>query len=878
MRSGKIRFGRLGQSLVRATLAAAIAACLPTYTAMAQPTQASDAASDFNIPAGDLAGALDRFSTQTGIQFVYQPELVAGKQSRALSGRLTWREALETLLQGSGLEYGQVNDRTIVIRRSEERAAPAVRPAAASQAVPAAEEEAALTEIERMTVTGTRIRGGETPSPVITIGAENIREEGFTDLGEVIRSLPQNFNGGQNPGVVTATSSGNLLNQNGSGGSSLNLRGIGADATLTLLNGRRLAYGGFAQQVDISAIPVEAVDRIEIVTDGASAIYGSDAVAGVGNVILKRDFDGVALGVRYGAATDGGLATREFNATGGTTWTSGGLMATYKYVSADSISVEQRDYTEHMYMPFVLYPESRLRSGLLTAYQSLGDVVELRLDAFRTERDMVDYQNHISFYYDQKASTTTSYMAPSAEFLLPNDWSIIFGGAWSKDENIGRVWMVTTDTGESLYLGRVCHCNDSRTHEVNVEGPLFALGGGDARLAIGAGHRENRYENNAVQEVREESSRFAYAELNLPLVGPESNVSGVRQFMLTAALRGEDYERAGSVTTPKLGLIYGPSRDFTLRASWGRSFKAPMLYELYQSRDTVLWPAGMVGGAGYPDDATVLMSFGGNPDLDPERSRSMTATLAFHPEALPGLDVELTWFDIDYTDRVIRPLSLYWEILSNPVLAEFVVYSPTPEQQAEILANYSDDFWDYTGVGYDPDRVVAVAYGQTTNAMRQRISGIDLSGSYRFDVRNGRLTIRGSASWLDSSQQNSSAQAPYDLAGTIFYPSKVNARLGAVWTRDRFTASAFANYVAGVTNRVTGEKTASFTTFDSVLRYALGAEGGAGSGLEFAFSAQNLLNRAPPAYAPASIADVPYDSTNYSAIGRFLSVSIAKRW
>src|SRR3546814_17100042 len=91
-----------------------------------------------------------------------------------------------------------------------------------------------------------------------------------------------------------------------------------------------MAYGGIAQAIDISAIPVEAVDRVEIVADGASAIYGYDAVGGVANVILKRDFDGVVLGVRYGAAPDGGLDTREYPTTAGTSWSSGGIVDTIK--------------------------------------------------------------------------------------------------------------------------------------------------------------------------------------------------------------------------------------------------------------------------------------------------------------------------------------------------------------------------------------------------------------------------------------------------------------------------------------------------------------------------------------------------------------------
>ncbi|MEQ7989539.1 hypothetical protein [Xanthomonas hortorum] len=81
-----------------------------------------------------------------------------------------------------------------------------------------------------------------------------------------------------------------------------------------------------------------------------------------------------------------------------------------------------------------------------------------------------------------------------------------------------------------------------------------------------------------------------------------------------------------------------------------------------------------------------------------------------------------------------------------------------------------------------------------------------------------------------------------------------------------------------MTDRVAEQKTASFTTFDATLRYEIGGRRGALSGLGFALSAQNLFDRAPPLYSPIAITDVPYDSTNYSAIGRFLSASVSKSW
>src|SRR3546814_7754995 len=102
---------------------------------------------------------------------------------------------------------------------------------------------------------------------------------GQTSLGEVVRSIPQSFGGGQQPGIGFNVPGANGVNVGG--GSSINLRGLGSDATLTLLNGHRLSYSSSRQSVDVSAITLSAVDRLEIVPDGASAIYGSDAVAGI---------------------------------------------------------------------------------------------------------------------------------------------------------------------------------------------------------------------------------------------------------------------------------------------------------------------------------------------------------------------------------------------------------------------------------------------------------------------------------------------------------------------------------------------------------------------------------------------------------------------
>lgn len=869
----------MGKNTLRVAILNAI---LLTGGALVYPQTASaqGQAQSYRIEASDLESALSRFGTQSRIQLIYPPELMVGKRSNGLTGSHTPAEGLRRLLQGSGLEAERVNGSTVVIRQAS---APTARPQAENDGVPPATQTPApeVRELEQLTVTGTRIRGGATPSPTITIGSENIREAGFTDLGQVIRSLPQNFSGGQNPGVIPFTISGaGIQNQNVTGGSGLNLRGLGPDASLTLLNGRRMAYGGFSQAVDIGAIPVEAVDRIEIVADGASAIYGSDAVGGVGNVVLKRGMDGVSISAAQGNATEGGLSTREYSATAGISWASGGAIAAVRDLSVDAVFARQRRYSEHLAEPYTLHPDSDLRSGLLSAHQDVGDAVELRIDAFRTERSQ-DYAI-VSAPTATRAlpETTTSFVSPGIDIRLPNDWMLALGGTWAESEHVQLQSFSRIGESDPYSTSRLCYCNRSRAYELGAEGPLFELPAGTARLAAGAGYRANDYLQfdyvAGTDTTRgSDASRFAYAEISLPLLGQVPTLSGRDRLSMTAAVRSEDYDVFGRVSTPKAGLVYAPSADVTVKASWGRSFKAPTLHQRYYMYYSLLNAAPTWGG---PDGSAVLVGGGGNQNLGPERARTWTASLAFHPVAMRNLDLEVSWFDIDYTDRVVEPLAVAWEALSNPIYDRFVVRGPSQEQQATFIGA-TDAFYNYTGEPYDPSNVVALIQAQYVNVARQRIRGFDLSGSYWREVAGGRLTYRGSVSWLDSAQHTVPHQPAFDLSGSLHNPPRLAGRLGAVYASGGLTASAFADYKGGVTHVAAGEKTASFTTFDAVLRYALAGGRDALRGLEFALTAQNLFNREPPLYTVTSVFSVPpYDATNYSPIGRFLNVSVSKHW
>lgn len=102
--------------------------------------------------------------------------------------------------------------------------------------------------------------------------------------------------------------------------------------------------------------------------------------------------------------------------------------------------------------------------------------------------------------------------------------------------------------------------------------------------------------------------------------------------------------------------------------------------------------------------------------------------------------------------------------------------------------------------------------------------------------------------------------------------------MGVVWSEGGLSISGFGNYKSGVTNTTDDKKTASWTTFDTTLRYGSGESNDGFSGWAFELSAQNLFDRAPPFHVVTSLTNAPYDSTNYSAVGRFLGIAVSKHW
>ena len=224
----------------------------------------------------------------------------------------------------------------------------AASPALAQTTPPAADplaQDIPPAEAEDIIVTGSRIRGtGPVGSSVIAVSAAEVANQPTATITEFLRKVPQIQGFGVD--ASSPTVAGGQGGTNTTRGSAINLRGVGPQATLTLIDGQRLTFSGVSSNyVDATAIPAIAIDRVEVVADGASAVYGSDAVAGVVNFILRKDYDGLQVRGRYGFA-DGYWLTQG-SALAGKQWGSGGVVLAYEYTKNDNLSGGERDFVRY---------------------------------------------------------------------------------------------------------------------------------------------------------------------------------------------------------------------------------------------------------------------------------------------------------------------------------------------------------------------------------------------------------------------------------------------------------------------------------------------------------------------------------------------------
>jgi iron complex outermembrane receptor protein len=621
-----------------------------------------------------------------------------------------------------------------------------------------------------------------------------------------------------------------------------------------------------------------------VVTDSASAIYGSDAVAGVVNVILKKDYQGAKTDLSYGFASQGGATERRASQLVGTNWSSGNAMIAYEYLQQDGIDAGQRDFTSTVPEPNSLLPSLRTNSVTLSATQDLSSGASAFIDGIYVARDADGIRTTPGVFPGPVESPTTLRryaVTAGLNFTMWGGWkSTLFGDVaqdLTSDDSVYLTSPITLASAQRLQ-------GNLRNVEGSANGSVGSLPTGPVQLAAGAGYRRESFadaEGNTGglltnRAVGDRNIRYAFAELSLPVVS-HSDRPGLNYLDFVASGRSERYSDFGSKTVPKIGLVYSPISSVKLRSTWGQAFRAPNLYDVNTLRQLAalnLPDPAVAGGI-----APTLFRIGGNPSLRPETADAWSLGVDYSDPASNSLQLSATAFDIKYKNRIAQignPFALY----TDPLNAFFLIPSPSASFAQSVINEYpSREVFNETGAPLNPGSIVAIADDRLVNVASQIAKGVDINATYKIDTSAGPALLFLNGTYLDLTQQDTPQSPEQTLTGLAFYPSKLRMRAGATWSPGAWAFTGTVNYLARETNtQVTpNEEVSSWTTVDASVRYTP-AFHGAFAGLHFSVAAINVFDKDPPFIRITFIPGLNYDSSNTSPLGRFISLQVSKEW
>ncbi|SDJ67992.1 TonB-dependent receptor [Microbulbifer yueqingensis] len=309
-------------------------ASLPLATLAALPATAAAAAcpeSAVHLPAGNLANALISLGRECKVSVLVEASAVSGyvvpeQRLAATDGDFT--AALAQLLEDYPFTYRRIGPAAVAVIASNGQ--PQVD---TDLTPPSATEEVTVTG---RSLTGTHLRHKRLGSyaPIDILAQPELEITGAQTISELLKFLP----------AVSGNSTSTSVSNGGNGTANVTLRGLPASNTLVLINGRRIVSNGFGgETADLNTIPLSAVDRIEILKDGASAVYGSDAIAGVVNIILRRDFEGLSANTYFGTAERGDQRTTSNHLTWGQTSERGHLMLSLAHYRQGELKSRDRE-------------------------------------------------------------------------------------------------------------------------------------------------------------------------------------------------------------------------------------------------------------------------------------------------------------------------------------------------------------------------------------------------------------------------------------------------------------------------------------------------------------------------------------------------------
>lgn len=866
----------------------------------------------FNIEAQTLDKALLEFGAQAHVQIMFASRSISfAVRTQGLRGEYTSRNALSLLLKGTAFKF-EAHANTITITatsrkipvaapisspkelKSEPRAGPIIDPdtgggGATNQTKQKARRSPPGVALQEVVVTGTHISGAAPQSvPLMEFSREDIDQAGYPTLQGFMNSIPQNL------GAVGSGSAGLLENNlaaNAGFGTGVDLRGLGFESTLVLVDGHRLPPGGpEGAFTDVSVIPLSAIERIEILMDGASAIYGSDAVGGVVNYILRKDEAGAESSIGYGSVTHGGL--KDFNASQsvGSHWSGGSGFLSYEFHDGTPLESADRSFSRTSLMKDIV-PESRQNSLFGTVHQRVSSSIELTADILYTDRHA-----HATF--------EESFGPPSlTEEADTKEYSVGIGA----NIQAGNNWVVTarvSDGGNTTQSEGATYLEEGVSKllsaELSANGSLLTLKSGPVRAAVGSDIREQRLSQRyggqdasvpTIGRTRTISSFFV--ETRIPLLGPRSTRSGssLPSLELDVAGRYEHYTDFGSSGNPEIGVAWQALQSTRFRSTWSSSFAAPELWELYGPQYSSL--VNSIDQSSPSGKSAVLLLSGANPELSAERSSQWTAGLDFTPSNIPGFKAAITYYHIHYRDRIAAPnFSTFTALESGPTFAPYIQLSPSAETVAQFstapFVLYNDTVIPLPIFG--PPRsladVMAIADNRVQNIGVTDTDGLDLTSRYDASAHGYNYGVGVAGTYVFHLRNTprpgtSTVNSLSTLNNPVNFRTRATVRVSRGAVGGTLGVNYFNHYVDN-TVAMMPKPVASWTTVDLGLDYrieGLEAWTSPSGGVEVSINCENCFDRPPPKIDPRSdIYGRGYDPANANPLGRFVSATLRARW
>ena len=855
---------------------------------------------------------------------------------------------------------------------------------AATSAEPGAEA------LQEVIVTGTLIRGTQPPgSELVTLDRASIEATGATTTANLMTKLPTLSSFGA---LQTGTTDfANPVPQ-------FNIRASGG--TLVLVNGHRLVGSGILQTTpDPSVIPVSAIERVEVLPDGASATYGADAVDGVVNFILRDHFQGAETRASFGD----GSHYHEYDLSQflGTTWDTGSIMGSFEYNSHSDFTFGSRSFYnnnltaeggknhfvttcsppnvtvngvsyagpgfapgQNMCDPNALtdlVPYQHRATWFLAGHQSLTDNIELRGDAFYSANNQTNKQaqsvstfnisnanpyfqappgtnatgESVGYWFDKDLGPTHRSEVDwnslgidlALQVKLGHDWQGKLSGNYGKGTTYARtpavdgsvlnaaVAATTPATAFDPFTGKtapnvlaalggggVAYRAEQGLHEgeLDFDGPLFTLPGGDVRLAVGGEIRTESLDgvpytlsNGLAQDIvggpKSASRRDTaeYLELFVPIVGQGNAMSGLQKLVLSLAGRHDSYSDFGSTTNPKFALDYKPIDALTLRGSASNSFQAPSLADM-KSVDTRLQTqaAAPFTPTGFQNVPEVFIA-GGTPTLQPQTAHTYSFGFEVAPES-SGFDGGATYWHSHISKQIGLAFPFNVPLFTNSAFKTFW-WGPggQPLTQAVLNQLLSQFRVDQANAAF-------------TQAYQQGL----ISGGYIVDLRRknlGTTTMDGIDYHVDYNWQSGWGDWSASFAGTrelqrLNIPGpgaslvnltatdpRLQFRAALEWSQGSWTGGINENYVSpyNVTGTDVGTyQVATYITTDVRVTYHVDESAGFILGkTDITLEADNLFDRNPPLLLGANgFNSSPTGAQHANPIGRLVSVLLVKRW